>query len=59
LALRTLRWALGVYEDPAAWRRMQIAGMQEDFSWAASAREYVTIYESDRNDPATGEADGI
>ena len=43
--LRTLQWALGVYEDPAAWRRMQIAGMQEDFSWAASAREYVTIYE--------------
>ncbi len=43
--LRTLRWALSVYEDPSMWRRMQIAGMQEDFSWAASAREYVTIYE--------------
>ena len=47
--LRTLRWALAVYEDPAAWRRMQIAGMREDFSWAASAREYVTIYERSRS----------
>lgn len=47
--LRTLRWALGVYEDPATWRRMQIAGMREDFSWATSAREYVRIYERSRS----------
>jgi starch synthase len=43
--LTTLRRALGVYEDRAAWRRMQIAGMQENFSWDASAREYVEVYE--------------
>jgi starch synthase len=43
--LSTLRWALGMYEDRAAWRRMQIAGMQENFSWDASAREYVKVYE--------------
>ena len=43
--LSTLRRALGVYEDRAAWRRMQIAGMQEDFSWDTSAREYVKMYE--------------
>jgi starch synthase len=43
--LSTLRRALGVYEDRAAWRRMQIAGMREDFSWDASAREYVKVYE--------------
>ena len=47
--LNTLRWALGVYEDRAVWRRMQVAGMREDFSWDASAREYVTIYEKSRS----------
>jgi starch synthase len=41
----TLRWALGVFADRAAWRRMQVAGMQEDHSWEASAREYVAVYE--------------
>lgn len=46
--LRTLRRALAVYEDSAAWRRMQIAGMREDFSWDASALEYVKIYERSR-----------
>lgn len=43
--LTTLRRALGVYEDRAAWRRMQIAGMQENFSWDASARGYANLYE--------------
>ncbi len=43
--LGTLRWALGVYRDEVAWRRMQLAGMAKDFSWDASAREYVKVYE--------------
>jgi starch synthase len=43
--LTTLRWALEVYQDRAAWRRLQVAGMQEDFSWDASARAYVGVYE--------------
>ena len=47
--LRTLRQALRIYQDAGAWRRMQIAGMKEDFSWDASAREYVTIYERSRS----------
>ena len=47
--LRTLRQALRIYQDAGAWRRMQIAGMKEDFSWDASAREYVTIYEKFRS----------
>ena len=42
--LSTLRGALNVYADKAAWRRLQRAGMREDFSWDASAREYVTMY---------------
>jgi starch synthase len=43
--LGTLRRALRTYEDRAAWRRLQIAGMQEDFSWDRSARQYVSLYE--------------
>ena len=43
--LSTLRWALGVYEDRQAWRRIQAAGMRQDFSWDASARQYVEVYE--------------
>src|SRR5688572_6446668 len=43
--LSTLRRALRTYEDRAAWRRLQLAGMQEDFSWDRSARQYVSLYE--------------
>jgi starch synthase len=43
--LGTLRWALGVFKDRQAWRRLQAAGMRQDHSWAASARRYVEVYE--------------
>ena len=43
--LGTLRWALGVFQDRQAWRRIQLAGMQQDHSWDASARRYVEVYE--------------
>jgi starch synthase len=43
--LETLRRALDIYLDRAAWRRIQQAGMTEDFSWDASARRYVKVYE--------------
>jgi len=43
--LSTLRWALQTYANRAAWRRIQAAGMQEDYSWDASARQYAKVYE--------------
>jgi starch synthase len=43
--LGTLRWALGVFQDGEAWKRIQLAGMQQDNSWDASARRYVQVYE--------------
>jgi len=43
--LGTLRWALDTYRNRSLWRRMQVAGMAKDFSWDASAREYVKVYE--------------
>jgi starch synthase len=52
--LNTLRWALGIYQDRAAWRRIQLEGMKLDFSWDASARQYVKVYER-----AMGEKNGI
>ena len=42
--LNTLRWALGVYRDRETWTGMQRAGMRQDFSWDASARQYVKVY---------------
>ena len=43
--LGTLQWAMGVFTDQQAWRRMQAAGMRQDFSWETSARRYAEVYE--------------
>ena len=43
--LGAVRQALAVFEDKAAWRRLQINGMAKDFSWNASAAEYGRLYE--------------
>ena len=42
--LDTLRWALSLYENKRVWRRIQAAGMRQDFSWDASAQQYVGVY---------------
>lgn len=36
--------AIKVYGDKEAWQRLQRAGMAQDFSWEASAREYLKLY---------------
>lgn len=43
--LDTIQRALTVYQDKAAWTQLMKNGMAKDFSWAASAREYVKVYE--------------
>jgi starch synthase len=43
--LEAIRLALRLYEDRDAWTRMMVRGMGKDFSWDASAREYVKIYD--------------
>jgi starch synthase len=43
--LDALNRALTLFADPGKWRGLQQAGMQQDFSWDRSAREYVKIYE--------------
>jgi len=37
--------ALGVYADRPRWQEMQKAGMSQDFSWSASARQYFQLYQ--------------
>jgi len=46
--IRALRRALQIYHVPARWQALQLAGMQLDHSWDASAREYVKVYERAR-----------
>ena len=42
--VRAVRRALRVFRRRAEWRELQLAGMRQDFSWDASAREYVKVY---------------
>lgn len=42
--LTALRTAIEVFGRPEVWRTVQAAGMKQDHSWAASAREYVKAY---------------
>jgi starch synthase len=37
--------ALRAYGSKPAWRKMQQRGMESDFSWSASAEEYVKLYQ--------------
>ncbi len=42
---RTLRKAISAYyNNPAQWKRLMRAGMQADYSWKSSAKEYIHIY---------------
>ena len=42
--LAALRRALALFGNQTLWRRIQRAGMRQDFSWDASARQYVEVY---------------
>lgn len=37
--------ALRVYSDAALWRRVILNGMQADYSWERSARQYLELFE--------------
>lgn len=41
---RAVERALAAYEDQAGWRRLQIRGMSQDFSWDRAAGLYRDIY---------------
>ncbi len=43
--LATVHEAIKTFKDKEAWRKLMLNGMRKDFSWTASAREYVKVYE--------------
>lgn len=43
--LKALDRALGVYQNPKLWLPLMQNGMKNDFSWRASAKKYVELYE--------------
>ena len=46
--LLTIKAALQAFRDEASWQVLMRNGMARDFSWAASAKEYVKVYERAR-----------
>jgi starch synthase len=43
--LDALERARTAFANPRLWKKLQLAGMRQDFSWDRSAREYVKLYE--------------
>ena len=43
--LLTIKEALRAYRDKTSWQTLMRNGMARDFSWNASAKEYVRVYE--------------
>jgi starch synthase len=39
-----VRRALEAFRNRTVWKQIQVAGMRQDHSWDASAREYVKVY---------------
>ena len=62
--LLTIKEALKAFRDQSSWQQLMRNGMNKDFSWNASAKEYVRVYERVRQmrgapievRPATGNA---
>jgi starch synthase len=46
--LLTVKAALQAFRDEASWQVLMRNGMTRDFSWGASAKEYVKVYERAR-----------
>jgi starch synthase len=49
--LKALDRALGVYQNPKLWLQLMQNGMKSDFSWRASAKKYVELYEKVERKP--------
>jgi starch synthase len=46
--LLTIKQALEAFRDPTSWQALMRNGMNKDFSWNASAREYGKVYDKVR-----------
>ena len=54
--LLTIKQALQAYRDQGSWQVLMRNGMNKDFSWNFSAKEYVRIYERVRQSRAVSAA---
>jgi starch synthase len=43
--IKALNKAIDAYKDKKLWKKIMLNGMAEDFSWQASARAYLTLYQ--------------
>jgi starch synthase len=43
--METIKRALIIYSQPGTWKQLQTSGMQKDYSWNKSAKEYKALYE--------------
>ena len=46
--LLTIKEALRAFRDQTSWQQLMRNGMSRDFSWGASAKEYIRVYERAR-----------
>lgn len=53
--LTAVKRALDAYQDREKWKKLMLSGMHKDFSWEASARKYVQLYNKalDKLNPQT------
>jgi starch synthase len=42
--MEAVKRALILYSYPKAWKKLQINGMQKDYSWSESAKQYIALY---------------
>jgi len=54
--LLTIKQALQAFRDQHSWQQLMRNGMTKDFSWNASAKEYVRIYEKVKQARSVGTA---
>jgi starch synthase len=43
--IEAIKRALILYSQPKTWKQLQIKGMQKDYSWNKSAKQYMALYE--------------
>ncbi len=44
--MESIRRALEAYRKPATWKKLMRNGMNQDYSWGASAAQYARLYDS-------------
>jgi starch synthase len=57
--LLTIKDALRAFRDQSSWQTLMRNGMAKDFSWNASAKEYVRVYERARQLRGAGIAPAV